>query len=270
MWLFLVSQFGNVNPEVTVTRIEPEKFRVEVSAPRDVESVNIKTKNGVALFTAIDTAGFHEVSSVSAVSFAMKAGTVYSFLVEGETGLTAAEISIIDQKRGYSHSIYLMSVFLALFMFITFFTTRERVKPPKDQKTDLKQDLKDLVRNKPWIVLLVIGLLFNVYNSIKQGIVVIYFTHYLNNQLLAGSYLVGLMVASIAGAMVTGYLGRKMGKRNLFIAALIFSGIVNALLIFCNPGDIYPIFALGMVSEFASAIFPTLFFAMLGDAADFS
>lgn len=268
--LFLVSQFGNVNPDVTLTRLDKDKYRVEVSAPCDVESVNIKTKNGVALFTAIDTAGFPAVSSVSAVSFAMKAGTVYSFLVEGEADLTPAEISIIDQKRGYSHSIYLMSVFLALFMFITFYTTRERVKPPRDQKTDLKQDLKDLIRNKPWIVLLVIGLLFNVYNSIKQGIVVIYFTHYLNNQLLAGSYLIGLMIASIAGAMVTGYLGRKMGKRNLFIAALIISGLINALLVFCNPGDIYPIFALGMVSEFASAIFPTLFFAMLGDAADFS
>lgn len=268
--LFLVAQFGNVNPDVTLTQLEPDKYRVEVSAPRDVENVNIKTKNGVALFSAIDQAGNPAAAPVSSVSFAMKAGTVYSFLVKGESGLTAEEISIIDQKRGYSHSIYLMSVFLALFMFITFYSTRERIRPPRDQKADLKQDLRDLIRNKPWLVLLVIGLLFNVYNSIKQGIVVIYFTHYLNNQLLAGTYLVGLMVASIAGAMVTGFLGRKMGKRNLFIAALIFSGLVNALLVFCNPGDLYPIFALGMVSEFASAIFPTLFFAMLGDAADFS
>lgn len=48
--------------------------------------------------------------------------------------------------------------------------------------------------------MLVIGLLFNVYNSIKQGITVIYFTHYLHHQLLAASYMVGLMIASIAEA----------------------------------------------------------------------
>jgi GPH family glycoside/pentoside/hexuronide:cation symporter len=39
---------------------------------------------------------------------------------------------------------------------------------------------------------------------------------------------------------------------------------------FCQSGDIIPIFILGIVSEFGAAIFPTLFFAMLGDAADYS
>jgi GPH family glycoside/pentoside/hexuronide:cation symporter len=153
---------------------------------------------------------------------------------------------------------------------ITFLTTRERVKPPKDQETNLGKDLKDLIRNKPWIILLVIGMLFNVYNSIKQGIVVIYFTHYLHNQLLAASYMVGLMLASIAGAMITSPLGKRYGKRNLFIAALIFSGVVNALLFFCGPGNTIGIFTIGIISEFGAAIFPTLFFAMLGDAADYS
>jgi len=130
--------------------------------------------------------------------------------------------------------------------------------------------LKDLIRNKPWVVLLVIGMLFNVYNSIKQGIVVIYFAHYLHNQLLAASFMVGLMLASIAGAMITAPLGKRYGKRNLFIGALIFSGLVNALLVFCGPNDTIGIFTIGIISEFGAAIFPTLFFAMLGDAADYS
>lgn len=155
-------------------------------------------------------------------------------------------------------------------MFLTFYTTKERIKPPKAQKSNLKQDFKDLISNKPWLVLLVIGLLFNVYNSIKQGIVIIYFTHNLNNQLLVASFLICLMVASVAGAMITSPLGKRLGKRNLFIYALVFSGLVNALLFFCGPEDIGTIFTIGIISEFAAAIFPTLFFAMLGDAADYS
>ncbi len=166
--------------------------------------------------------------------------------------------------------MYLMSVFLAILMFLTFYTTKERIQPPKEQKNNLKKDFKDLISNKPWLVLLVIGLLFNVYNSIKQGIVIIYFTHYLNNQLLGASFLIGLMIASVIGAMVTSPLGKKFGKRNLFIYALLFSGGVNALLMFCGPEDIGAIFTIGIISEFAAAIFPTLFFAMLGDAADYS
>jgi len=78
------------------------------------------------------------------------------------------------------------------------------------------------------------------------------------------------MLASIAGAMITSPLGKRFGKRDLFIGALIFSGFVNALLVFCGPGDTIGIFTIGIISEFAAAVFPTLFFAMLGDAADYS
>ncbi|WKK65111.1 MFS transporter [Lutimonas zeaxanthinifaciens] len=269
--LFLVAYFGNVNPEIAIDQLEEEKFKVTVSAPSDVASVNIKTENGIADFVwespemkAKDSEPTH------AKSFEMEAEKEYTFIVTGESNIVEDSISLIDQKRGYSNSMYIMAFFLSLFMFITFYTTKERIQPPKSQKNNLKRDLKDLVTNKPWLVLLVIGLLFNVYNSIKQGIVIIYFTHYLNNQLLAASFLVALMLASVAGAMATAPLGKRFGKRNLFIGALLFSGGVNSLFFFLGPTDVEAVFAIGVISEFASAIFPTLFFVMLGDAADYS
>lgn len=269
--LFLVVYFGNINPTIDVKKLDVSKYEVSVSASHDVKNVRIKTKDGIATFawaTAMATDSLNVPTQ--AKSFSMQAGKVYSFVVSGEDNLANDKITIVDQKRGYSRSIYLLSVFLSLFLLLTFLSTKERVLPPKDQQTNLAKDLKDLVRNKPWIILLVIGLLFNVYNSIKQGIVVIYFSHYLHNQLLAASFMVGLMLASIAGAMVTSPLAKRMGKRKLFIYALIFSGAVNALLVACGPKDIALIFAIGIVSEFGAAIFPTLFFAMLGDAADYS
>jgi len=269
--LFLVAYFGNINPTIDVKQLEAKKYEVTVSSPRDVKNVNIKTKDGIALFNWAN-AVVNDSTNIptQGKSFSMEAETKYSFIVSGEENLDAKKITIIDQKKGYSSAIYLLSVFLSLFLIITFAATKERVKPPKDQETNLGTDLKDLVRNKPWIILLVIGMLFNVYNSIKQGIVVIYFTHYLHNQLLAASFMVGLMLASIAGAMITGPLGKRYGKRNLFIYALIFSGLVNALFVFCKPDNTIGIFTIGIISEFAAAIFPTLFFAMLGDAADYS
>jgi GPH family glycoside/pentoside/hexuronide:cation symporter len=269
--LFLVAQFGNINPSIDVAKLESRKYSITVSTDREIKNVNIKTKDGVGMFSWAN-AGMDDSLNVptKGKSFSMEAQKKYSFIVSGEENIEAKNITIIDQKRGYSHSIFLLSVFLALFLLITFATTRERVLPPKEQQTNLGKDLKDLIRNRPWIVLLLIGLLFNVYNSIKQGIVVIYFSHYLHNQLLAASFMVGLMLASIAGAMITSPLGKRFGKRNLFIYALIFSGIVNALFVFCGPDDIKSIFTIGIISEFGAAIFPTLFFAMLGDAADYS
>jgi GPH family glycoside/pentoside/hexuronide:cation symporter len=269
--LFLVAHFGNINPTIDVAKLDAKKYEVTVSTTQDVKNVNIKTKAGIALFTWADAA-LPDSANVptQGKSFSMEAQKRYSFIVAGEENLEAKKITIIDQKRGYSSAIYILSVFLSLFLMLTFWTTKERVQPPKEQETNLKKDLKDLIRNKPWVVLLVIGMLFNVYNSIKQGIVVIYFAHYLHNQLLAASFMVGLMLASIAGAMITAPLGKRYGKRNLFIGALIFSGFVNALLVFCGPNDTIGIFTIGIISEFGAAIFPTLFFAMLGDAADYS
>ena len=267
--LFLVAYFGNVNPQISVNQISEDAYQVTVIASMDVENANISTENGIASIV-----WFSEDSQASEptkrIGFTMAAGEEYVFLISGEQELTEESIRLINQKKGYSNAIYLMSVFLGLFMVITFFSTKERVKPPVSQQTNLKKDFFDLIKNKPWLVLLVIGLLFNVYNSIKQGITVIYFTHYLQDQLLSASYLVALMIASIAGAMATAYISNRIGKKELFIYALIFSGAVNALLVFCGPSNVGAIFTIGIISEAAAAIFPTLFFAMLGDAADFS
>jgi GPH family glycoside/pentoside/hexuronide:cation symporter len=269
--LLLVAHFGNINPSIDVDKIDKSKYEISVSTPRDVQNVNIQTKDGIAMFVWADANIADSVNvPTKGKSFSMEANKEYSFIVTGEENLDKKDISIIDQKRGYSNSIYLLSIVLALSLIITFYSTKERITPPKAQQSDLKQDLKDLIRNKPWIILLLIALIFQVYNSIKQGIVVIYFTHYLHNQLLAGSFMVALMFASIAGAMVTAPLAKRLGKRNLFIYAFIFSGVINALLAFCGPGDTIGIFTIGIISEFGAAIFPTLFFAMLGDAADFS
>ncbi|WP_075591417.1 MFS transporter [Labilibacter marinus] len=268
--LFLVAYFGNVDPTIKINQLQEDKYVVSVSSPQFVESAKINTKDGVANFVWEDSSLAENNKPSPYISFSMEPNQPYSFIVEGERELEEAKISLINQKRGYSNSIYVLSVFLALFMIVTFATTRERVAPPKTQETNLKNDLSDLFRNKPWLVLLVVGLLWTIYNSMKQGMVLYYFTLYLNNQLLAASFLVGLMIASIAGAMVTAPLGKRLGKKKLFICALIFSGAVNALFIFCGPQDVGAIFTIGIISEFGAAIFPTLFFAMLGDAADYS
>ncbi len=269
--LFLVGHFGNINPTINVTRLEIKKYEVTVSSNNNIKNVNINTKGGIAMFTWTHSQKADSLNvPTQGKSFSMEAQKKYSFILSGEENLKASRLFIIDQKKGYSKAIYFLSVFLSFFMILTFLSTKERVKPPKDQETNLIKDLKDLVRNRPWIILLVIGMLFNVYNAIKQGIVVIYFSHYLHNQLLAASYMVALALASIAGAIITTPLGKRYGKRNLFVYALLFSGVVNAMLYFCNPGNYLGIFIIGIMSEIGAAIFPTLFFAMLGDAADYS
>ncbi len=269
--LYLVLFFGNVNPQIDVTSTsQKDTYEVTVSTSIDVETVSLKTESGIAQFTLKENINNSEIVPVNRISFAMEADKSYTFIVTKEADLTVDKINLIDQKAGYSYAIYVLSIFLAIFMIITFLSTKERVTPPATQESDLWADLKQLVVNKPWLVLLLIGLMFNIYNNIKQGITVIYFVHYIHDELLAASYLVGLALASIAGALAANPLSHKFGKKKLFIYALLFSGGVNSLLYFCDPSNITAIFTIGIVSEFAAAFFPTLFFTMLGDAADYS
>lgn len=268
--LFLVVHFGNINPDIEVSKLTDSKYEVTVSTGKSVENVNIKTKNEIALFSWTDVSLVKDNTPTNGKSFSMEANKNYSFIVEGEENISAEDITIIDQSKGYSYSIYILSVVLAIALIITFLSTKERVYPPKTQKNNLGNDLKDLIKNKPWIVLLVIGLVFQTYNSIKQGVTVMYFSHFVHKQLLAGTYMVVLMIASIGGAIITTPIARRIGKRRLLIYAFIFSGFLNALIYFCGPQQITAVFILGILSEFGAAIMPTLFFAMLGDAADYS
>ncbi|MDC0008339.1 MFS transporter [bacterium] len=267
--LFLIAYFGNVDPSINVSELDNSTYQVDIAATRDVSNVNVKTEDGIATFIWKNELDLEDEPTVGK-SFDMKSGETYSFIVAGEANLTPENLRIIDQKRGYSYSMRLMAVVLAILMFVTFYTTRERVLPPKDQKANLKQDFKDLFTNKPWWILLITGLFSSSYNAIKQGIIIIYFTHYLHDQILAASYLVGLMLVSIVGAILMTPLSIRFGKRNLFIASLVLSGAVISLLIFLGSSAVVAIFTIGLLSELIGAFFSSLFFVMLGDAADYS
>lgn len=175
-----------------------------------------------------------------------------------------------NKNLGYQYSMYLFAVLLVLFLLITYFSTKERVLPPKDQQTNVGKDLKDLLTNRPWLILLLIGFLFVTYNSIKQGITVIYFERYLGRVSLTAIYMVALLVVSMIAALVTTPLANFFGKKELFIYVILFSGLTNGLIYFCSPTGITAIFTLGILSEFGAGIMPVLFFAMLGDSADYS
>lgn len=288
--LFLVAYFGNVNPTVEVTVVEPnKKYEMVMTTPDNVKNLSLTTNNGFAMLYSQDIT--YEVKdsvgelvldaggavltrpdeNTAAKSFTASANKPYHFTVttDGEE-ITAESFRIVDQNRGYSYAIYLLSFFLAVFLLVTFFGTRERVTPPAKQKSNIKEELFDLVRNQPWILLVFVGLMFNIYNNTKQGVTLYYFTHYIHNQLLSAGYFTGLMLASIVGAMLTAPLSRAWGKKKLFIIALLASAVVNSMLYFCSATSVGAVFCIGMLSECAAAIFPTLFFAMLGDVADYS
>lgn len=133
-----------------------------------------------------------------------------------------------------------------------------------------KQDILDLLSNTPWLILLGIGFLTMMFNGIKIGAAAYYFKYYVGNELLTGQYFMGLLVISVFGALSTAKLTLWLGRKRLFIMALLASSVLTAAMFWVPAESVATIFVFGIGAEFFAAIMPTLFFAMLGDAADYS
>ncbi len=59
-----------------------------------------------------------------------------------------------DKAIGIEKVMTVLAIIGTIMLLITFFTTKERIVPKPEQKSSVKEDLSDLVKNKPWIIML--------------------------------------------------------------------------------------------------------------------
>lgn len=159
--------------------------------------------------------------------------------------------------------------FIAVVAFCHF-AIKRLLSSDHSNVTRSQQDMIDLLRNKPWLILLGMGFLTMMFNGIKYGVIAYYFKYFVGDEILAGQYFVGLLVVSILGALSTSTLAKWFGRKQLFIGALIISSLLTGAMFWIPEKSIVPVFLLGCSAEFFAAIMPTLFFSMLGDSADYS
>jgi Na+/melibiose symporter-like transporter len=169
----------------------------------------------------------------------------------------------------YYRDLY-SGTFFVVVMASMWVLIKKLIDNPPEGLSGTQRDMVDLLTNKPWLILLGIGFITMLFNGIKYGTIAYYFKYHVGDELIAGQYFIGLLLVSILGALSTSYLAKIFGKRNLFIIALILSGILTAAFYWVPQGDLTAIFILGCSAEFFAAIMPTLYFTMLGDSADFS
>lgn len=202
-----------------------------------------------------------------------------------------------DKAIGIEKVMTALAIIGTIMLLITFLTTKERIVPKPEQKSSVKEDLSDLIKNKPWIIMLALTLLVFVTLAMKGGSYVYYFENYVNKEELAvfiqpildflsniglntfgddpvsagfGLFNAGGIIFMIIGITLSKRFADKYGKRNVFGLFLFISTLFIIAFYFFPPTAVALMFFSQIFHGFFYGITIPLLWAMIADVADYS
>ena len=189
---------------------------------------------------------------------------------------------LADQQTGWTMAVVVIAILCIVLFFGCFAWTKERVRPIKETQNPLKEDLKDLFKNKPWWILLGAGVAALVFNSIRDGATVYYFKYFVVEEnyatvsffgmsfVLSGLYLALGQAANIIGVIAAAPVSNRIGKRNTYMWAMIIATVLSVIFYWFDKEDLIWMFVFqALISVCAGSIFPLLW-SMYADCADYS
>jgi len=199
---------------------------------------------------------------------------VFAFVGQLVVSGTALSLALFfgkgDQAKGYQLTLVLFSIISFILFMITFRSTRERVQPPKAQQANLKEDLRNLVRNRPWLILFFVGIISFVMFAMQNLSVAYYFKYYIGKE--AGVQLFNVIgtVAMIVVIPVSKPLAKRFGKRTVFLASSLISGLFFTLIYLPGEENLPLVYVFNILAKMAYAPAVPLLWTMLADTADYS
>jgi glycoside/pentoside/hexuronide:cation symporter, GPH family len=211
---------------------------------------------------------------------------MYNFIIKAGGGDSAEAKAI-----GISKVMNVLAIIGTIMLIICFLTTKERVVPTAEQKSSVKEDLSDLFKNKPWVIMLIITTLVFITLALKGGSYVYYFENYVNKAELTtflepfkkflptfendtslglGVFNGGGILVGLVGIMMSQWFANKYGKRNVFMASLFISTLFIIFFYFFHPKSIGVIFGAQVLHGFFYGISTPILWTMIADVADFS
>ena len=202
-----------------------------------------------------------------------------------------------DKAIGIEKVMTVLAIVGTIMLLITFFTTKERVIPKPEQKSSLKEDLGDLVKNKPWVIMLTLTTLVFITLAMKGGSYVYYFENYVDKDNLAtliqpildfltsiglnhfgddpvsagfGLFNAGGIIFMIVGITFSKRLADKYGKRDIFALFLFISTLFILAFYLFPPTSVVLMFVSQILHGFFYGITIPILWAMIADVADFS
>ena len=79
-----------------------------------------------------------------------------------------------DKALGIEITMTWLAVIGSILLLITFITTKERIVTKPEQKSSILEDVKDLIKNIPWVIMLSVTILLFTTLAMKGGAYVYY------------------------------------------------------------------------------------------------
>ena len=233
------------------------------------------------------SADSNERTSFSSIKFvlAFTAGIIINatlmFLVVGLGGGEAVE----NQRRGWQLAFMIVGLAAAFFFLLTFFNTRERVSPPKAQKTSVARDLKDLFTNRPWVILTLATLFWVLSQAVRSSVTAHYIKYFVSIQHVwlpfFGERTWGFtqfvsvyngtgQVAALLGVIAVPFFAKRVGRKSAFLSMFVASLLATGSFYFFEPSQIWLILGINMLGSVTGGPLCVLLWAMYADTADYS
>jgi len=229
----------------------------------------IYTVNNVpyASITAVMTEDPDERTSIA--SYRQIAANSAGFIVGALAVKMIAFFGQGNDARGYQYTMGLLSALSVVFFLIAFAVTKERIQPNPQQKSSLGQDLSDLFQNRPWIFLFLATLFYFAAIVIRGNVMLPYFRFVAGNANLF-AWLNGFgLAALLVGVACSTWVSIRVGKRQLFVASMILTGIFNVALIAIPPHATAVIIGVEVLRQFSFGLSGPIIWSMMGDVADY-
>ncbi len=216
-------------------------------------------------------------------SFRFVAAFVGQTIVGAATLILVKHLGGGNEQAGWQMTMGAYGLLAVLLLFITFISTRERVLPPKEQQTNIRQDLKELVKNRPWVLIAAATVFQLIYIVMRGSSTPYYFRYFVLDQQMSlfgldinltyevftSSFVTVGTIATLTGAILTKWFSDKIDKKNVYSGFLITSALFSCLFYFLQPGNVMPVFMLNILVSFFFGSVSVLQWAIYTDAADY-
>ena len=202
-----------------------------------------------------------------------------------DKGRTAVEeagglASVSTDPSAWQHAMMIIAAGCFLLFILSFLLTKEYVK--SESTVSVGQDLKLLLKNKPWWLLIGAALASNLFNTVRGTTTAYFFADYIVKTIemapqwaflvSAGIFLSIGEIANMVGVVLAVPMSRHLGKKSTYIvsmSALIFLSIAFFFLP-ATTGGYWAMLGFQLVISVFTGIISPLVWSMYADVADWS